>query len=168
MKTTLALVGLVIAIVAIQVASAAAIYFFLPDWATRGQLGDLFGAVNALFSGLAFGGLIYTVSLQRKELQLQREELRMTRTELARSAQAQEKSERALVSQAMAAQTAAEIAAINNLLAHVHSEIKRLSENDTSPILYRAELDKLRTQRINLIANLNTLYAQSVAARLGS
>ena len=43
----------------------------------RGQFGDLFGGVNALFTGLAFAGVIYTILLQRRELELQREELRL-------------------------------------------------------------------------------------------
>ena len=51
-------------------------------WATRGQFGDMFGAVNALFSGLAFGGIIITIFLQRQELKLQRKELSLTRQEL--------------------------------------------------------------------------------------
>lgn len=42
----------------------------------------MFGAVNALFSGMAFAALIYTVLLQRRELQLQREELIETREEI--------------------------------------------------------------------------------------
>ena len=29
-------------------------------WTNRGQFGDMFGAVNALFSGLAFAGIIFT------------------------------------------------------------------------------------------------------------
>ena len=48
----------------------------------QGQFGDQFGAVNALFSGLAFAGLIFTIILQKKELALQREELTETREEL--------------------------------------------------------------------------------------
>ena len=48
----------------------------------QGQFGDQFGAVNALFSGLAFAGLIFTIILQKKELKLQREELTQTREEL--------------------------------------------------------------------------------------
>lgn len=47
--------------------------------AAAGQLGDLFGGINALFSGLAFAALIFTVHLQRKELSLQRRELEETR-----------------------------------------------------------------------------------------
>lgn len=48
----------------------------------RGTFGDMFGAVNALFSGLAFATLIYTAWMQREELALQREELAATRSEL--------------------------------------------------------------------------------------
>ena len=46
------------------------------------QIGDSFGSVNALFSALAFAGVIVAVFLQKKELQLQREELASTREEL--------------------------------------------------------------------------------------
>jgi hypothetical protein len=65
-------------------------------WETRSLFGESFGPLDTLFSGLAFAGLIYTIALQRKELQLQREELRLTREELARTASAQEKSEASL------------------------------------------------------------------------
>jgi hypothetical protein len=41
-----------------------------------GTFGDMFGAVNALFSGLAFVGLIYTILLQREDLKLTQDELR--------------------------------------------------------------------------------------------
>src|SRR5689334_15440351 len=47
----------------------------------QGQFGDMFGAVNALFSGLAFAGIIYTILLQREELGAQRKELKQTRKE---------------------------------------------------------------------------------------
>jgi hypothetical protein len=42
----------------------------------------MFGAVNALFSGLAFAGLIATLLYQKEELKLQQEELQQTREEL--------------------------------------------------------------------------------------
>jgi hypothetical protein len=48
----------------------------------RGTFGDMFGGINALFSGLAFVGIIYAVLLQRKELENQREELELQRLEL--------------------------------------------------------------------------------------
>ena len=56
--------------------------FFIPDGNIRGTFGDQFGAVNALFSGLAFAGLIYTIILQRRDLELQRNDLKLQREEL--------------------------------------------------------------------------------------
>ncbi|NVJ46995.1 MAG: hypothetical protein HWE21_10830 [Cytophagia bacterium] len=78
-----------------------------PDLTNRGTFGDSFGALNAMISGLAFAGIIYTIILQQnqlkmqsEELGLQRNELELTRRELNRSASAQEKSEQALAKQA--------------------------------------------------------------------
>ncbi|NVZ13708.1 MULTISPECIES: putative phage abortive infection protein [unclassified Pseudomonas] len=36
--------------------------------AARGQFGDKFGAVNALFAGFAFAGIIFTIFMQNREL----------------------------------------------------------------------------------------------------
>jgi hypothetical protein len=73
------------------------IYYNFDGWSDRGSFGDMFGAVNTLFSGLAFAGLIYAnvmqskeLSLQREELELQRNELELTRQELGKSAAAQQ------------------------------------------------------------------------------
>lgn len=70
--------------------------YYIDDWNKRASFGDMFGSVNALFSGFALAGVIYAILLQRQELQLQRRELELTREELHRSAEAQEKSEEAL------------------------------------------------------------------------
>ena len=40
-----------------------------------GQSGDMFGGITALFSGLAFAGLIFTLFVQKQELRYQRKEL---------------------------------------------------------------------------------------------
>jgi len=60
-------------------------HLLFDDLAERGQFGDLFGSVNALFSGLAFAGLIYAIFLQRQELILQRQELQLQREEMRAS-----------------------------------------------------------------------------------
>lgn len=60
-----------------------ATYYWFGD--DRGTAGDMFGTVNALFSGLAFAGIIYTILLQRTELKFQREELELQRAEIRRS-----------------------------------------------------------------------------------
>lgn len=62
-----------------------ALSYIFSTWAERGQFGDLFGSVNALFSGLAFVALIYTIHLQRQELSLQRMELKLQREEMVAS-----------------------------------------------------------------------------------
>lgn len=61
-----------------------------------GLIGDSFGLVNALVSGLAFIGLIVTLRMQKQELRLQRQELKETREQFERSATAQEESEKQL------------------------------------------------------------------------
>lgn len=58
----------------------ASLFFFLKN--DSGTFGDQFGAANALFSGLAFAGLIITILLQRRDLRLQRKDLKMQRMEL--------------------------------------------------------------------------------------
>lgn len=50
-----------------------------------GTFGDTFGALNTLFSGLAFATLIITLFLQRKELQEQRKELTAQREEITKA-----------------------------------------------------------------------------------
>ena len=70
---------------------------FLPTPEHRAAFGDMFGGLGAVFSGLAFAGLIVAIVLQGRELKLQREELQLTRSEMelarqqySKSAEAQE------------------------------------------------------------------------------
>lgn len=93
------------------------------EQAARGQFGDMFGAANALFSGLAFACLIYTVHLQRKELALQRQELIATRKELSRTAAAQEKSQRHLEQQVAIQLRAARIHGLSTLIENLSQRL---------------------------------------------
>ncbi|QHT71174.1 hypothetical protein GXP67_33245 [Rhodocytophaga rosea] len=54
---------------------------FFSNWSVSGTFGDTFGALNAIFSGLAFTGVIVTILIQRTELSLQRTEMQETRKE---------------------------------------------------------------------------------------
>lgn len=53
-------------------------------WVWAKPTGDVgpYDSLNALFSGLAFWGVIYAILLQRSELSLQRKELELTRSEV--------------------------------------------------------------------------------------
>jgi hypothetical protein len=90
--------------------------YIYPDLVNRGQFGDMFGGMNALFSGLAFLGVIYAMWLQREELELQRRELELTRRELKRTAAAQEKSEKALSKQAESLKLTAKLNGLSSLM----------------------------------------------------
>lgn len=46
----------------------------------RGLFGDMFGAVNALFSGLAFAGVMYAIVMQRHEILIAKREIAYTKT----------------------------------------------------------------------------------------
>ena len=73
--------NLFISIVFLWIASGIALFFYKD----RGTFGDMFGSINTLFSGLAFGGIIYTIYQQRAEFKLQREELILQRKEVAQT-----------------------------------------------------------------------------------
>lgn len=81
------LYGLIVTSILISVAYYFVVTNRLPNDAAavdlRSQFGNMFGALNALFSAFAFSGLIYAILLQRDDLALQREDLAATREELA-------------------------------------------------------------------------------------
>lgn len=89
------LIGLILVVILTPLIFIAINHIFIKfgkeDLELIGALGDSYGGLNALFSALAFAGLIYTVLLQRKELSLQRLEVSETRKELKKGAEAQEK-----------------------------------------------------------------------------
>lgn len=114
---------LFVIVIFIQAIMGLTIYHQMPTWTDRGTFGDMFGAINTLFSGLAFAGVIYAVFLQSKELKLQREELELTRNELEKSTKAQ----------ASQANTMLKAAKINALSARIQSYSQLLSARRKLP-----------------------------------
>jgi len=43
---------------------------YIADWPTRASFGDMFGAVNSLFSALALIGVVYSVNIQIKSVKI--------------------------------------------------------------------------------------------------
>jgi len=76
--------------------TASVVILFIENVEITGLFGDSFGSVNALFSGLAFGGVIYTLILQREALEQQQEELRLTRDEHERARKQHQRSAKVL------------------------------------------------------------------------
>jgi hypothetical protein len=129
----------------------------IDDTSERGLFGDMFGAVNSLFSGLAFGGVIYAILLQREELQLQREDLSETRRELARSADAQERSERALAAQVRAAAISARLSAVSFM---IREEIEHLDVYHANQLGKDRPAALTAGQLETLVAKMNALEAE--------
>jgi hypothetical protein len=61
-----------------------ATWYLLGDQSERGTFGDMFGAVNALYSGLAFSGVVYAILLQREEISMAKEELNRSKAIIER------------------------------------------------------------------------------------
>lgn len=66
----------------VMMLSAFIVIKLIEGWDHRGQFGDLFGVVNALFSGLAFAGLIITIRQQHIDLKYQRQAIEQTNQEM--------------------------------------------------------------------------------------
>jgi hypothetical protein len=141
---------LIILVVIIWALSGLFIIYAMDNWSDRGTFGDLFGAVNGLFSGLAFAGLIYTIVLQKRDLQMQRDEIRMNRTELKKSAKAQVKSEKALTEQVEQMKITSKLNALNTIINYYNLQI---SSQSTSP----EALIKFKEKRRETIKEIDQL-----------
>jgi hypothetical protein len=113
---------LFLGVLALWTATPFVIFYFYSQPADAGPFGNLFGSINALFSGLAFAGLIYVVLLQRRELEFQRLELQATREEMKLARIEAERS-------ASAQEAAARLSAITTLVEHFRSRIQQIQSS---------------------------------------
>lgn len=125
----------------------------------RAGFGDMYGAFEALFSGLAFAGVLVAIFMQRDELRLQREELALTREELHIAAEAQEKSAQALEDQLDRTLLAAQIQAVSSIAASNSSAIAVIRVAETTT-LNDALARVLRYEREKLEETLKKRYTQ--------
>jgi len=144
------LILMILIVVVIWILSSFLIIFGLDNWSDRGTFGDLFGAVNALFSGLAFAGLIYTIVLQKQDLELQRKEIALNRTELKKTSKAQQHSEKALIEQVEQMKIASKLNALKTLIDYYNIQIS--NPNNSEEIIAKAkEKRKATIQEIDLL-----------------
>lgn len=130
--------------------SANLIFVFLDNWSERGSFGDLFGAVNSLFSGLAFAALIYTIVLQREEIKENRKEILLNRKELAKGVKFQEKAQQVLKEQVAQTHLTAKMNAMRILVDYYNSLI--LNSKSTTETL-----EKAREKRKQIIRKIDEL-----------
>ncbi len=144
------LVKLIILVVIIWGLSAILIIAFLPNWADRGTFGDLFGAVNALFSALAFAVLIYTIILQRDEIKQNRSEIQLNRKELAKSAKLQQEAHKVLVQQVEQTHLTAKMNAMRTLVDYYNNQI-------SNPKSTEETIEKAKLKRKQIIVQIDEL-----------
>ena len=95
--STLVLVALIAAVVALWVWLPDKLAPHLTSPQERGVFGDSYGAVTSLFTGLGFAGLVFTILLQQREIKLQRDdfsaqlqEMQSTRDEVSKQSRIHE------------------------------------------------------------------------------
>jgi len=92
---SLYLVIVLIPVIIISAYTASMLFLTETNWKSNpGTFGDSFGIINALFTGLAFSGLIVTIMLQYEAIKIQQQDLQESRQQFARSADAQERTAR--------------------------------------------------------------------------
>lgn len=143
--------GLVLTLVAVWAAVVVATF---SGWAERGQFGDMFGGINAIFSGLAFASLAYALYLQRRELSLQRLELALTRRELAKQAAAQ-------ASQADTALRAAQITGLGAL----YQSYSSMWSGNRANLIGSDPVNEMRRVQARLVLLLDEAQRGTTAAR---
>ncbi|WP_025743307.1 hypothetical protein [Aquimarina pacifica] len=144
------LIKLILLVVLIWGVSAILIMFFLSEWSDRGTFGDLFGAVNALFSALAFAVLIYTIILQREEIKQNREEIVLNRKELEKSGKIQRKSQEVLIRQVEQTHLSAKMNAMRTLVDYYNNQI-------SNPKSTEEIIEKSKQKRKQIIVQIDQL-----------
>lgn len=141
---------LIVVVIIIWGLSAVFIMLYLPEWSDRGTFGDLFGAVNALFSALAFAVLIYTIILQREEIKQNRAEIVLNRKELEKSSKLQLKSQEVLIKQVEQTHLSAKMNAMKTLVDYYTSHI-------ANPKSTEETIEKAKQKRRQIIAQIDEL-----------
>ncbi len=144
------LIKLIILVIFIWGLSALLIIVLLPNWSDRGTFGDLFGAVNALFSALAFAALIYTIVLQREEIKENREEIILNRKELAKGAKLQQKAQQVLIQQVEQTHLSAKMNAMRTIVEYYNNQI-------SNPKSTEETIEKAKQKRKLIIIQIDQL-----------
>ena len=98
--------------------------------------------------GLAFAGLIYTIVLQKQDLELQRNEIALNRAELKKTAKAQQHSEKALIQQVEQMKLASKLNALKILIDYYNIQIAN-PNNSPEVVAKSKEKRKMTIQEID-------------------
>jgi hypothetical protein len=131
------------------------LHYYFSDFVKKSFNEISFTGISSLFSALAFAGIIFTILLQRKELQLQRKELRETRKVLAKTATAQEASARQFERQSNNMKMSAKLNAYNTLIENLNRTIDAMKPYSESS--NRERRKKFIIERDNYISKVKEI-----------
>jgi len=117
-------------------------YFLIEKFDESNEIGDSYGALNTLFSGLAFAGIIISIFMQNDELKLQREELELQRQEIINNRKELEK-------QANSLSDSARISALTSLLQHYQT----MENQSSGPNKY-----KFADKKQSIVNSIDAIY----------
>lgn len=143
-------IKLIVLVILLWLLSGILIIVFMDNWSDRGTFGDLFGAVNALFSGLAFAALIYTIVLQRDEIKQNKEEIVLNRKELAKGSKLQQKAQEVLIQQVAQTHLSAKMNAMRTLVDYYNNQI-------ANPKSTEETIEKAKQKRKQIIIQIDEL-----------
>ena len=141
-------------ITAVWAASGWIIWSYARSPVDRGTFGDMFGAVNALFTGWAFLGVIVTLAQQNAQLDLQRLELKLSR-------ESTEGTVRILSEERRQSDFSVRLRALTELHRSLNGRIDRLIE----PHELHAEASRLVGERDKVEAELESMVRVFLGGR---
>lgn len=168
-KGLISLLLSVLVIWAIWAGITAVSYTKLEDAALAG---DKFGGITALFSGLAFAGLIFTLFVQKKELEYQRKELTHLVTETRETKDHLEAQAHHLKSQSDFVGKQTFENSFFQLLASFNANLQSITVQDrvngpdikgadALEVIYRRAYNSLKAQDVGFHNNYHKFYAQN-------
>lgn len=112
-------------------------YFIMQQIDKPNEVGDSYGALNTLFSGLAFAGIIISIFMQNQELAMQRDEIILNRDELIETRKEISNQAVQMTRQAENLKISAKLSALSTLLSYY------LEEQRKNPMNRRINQDKI-------------------------
>jgi hypothetical protein len=132
----------------------AVVYFFcvknIFSLNQQGTFGDMYGALNAIFAGFAFAGIIITIIMQKEELMLTRKEMELTRKELEKSTVAQEQSQGALKKQLKNMELTTKMDFLNKYIVSISDNKAKKDEHYAANAILAAITEKQFLSKENL------------------
>lgn len=133
----------------------------------KGTFGDSFGSVNALFTGLAFAGLVFSILLQQRQIRLQRADFLMQIQEMKDSRTTVQEQNSLLETQnhLLRGQTEVSLLELQVRAGQLHAQIEELEFKQMGtqvPVEFQQKLKAMRAMAEMLSAHAEQIQAHMI------